>query len=433
MRLDHAILDHPFGDEVKGMPPGSRELTLPSIAKQNWNVLQEDLPLPLAVIRSSALEHNRQWMRRFLERTGAVICPHGKTTMSPQLFQQQLEDGAWGITLATISQVCAARRCGVSRILLANQLVGRTAIRFVLQELERDPDFEFFCLVDSEANVDAIVREAEECSISRPLSLLVEVGVAAGRTGCRTAEDALRVARHIALQEPHAVLAGVEGFEGLIGGETPELRVAAIEAFLDTIVQVAEACEAEDLFGVQPVILSAGGSAFFDLVVERLGKTKLKSPKQVITRSGCYLTHDAGLYLSLMADIEARSAVARSLGEPPRPALEVWAYVQSRPETSRVVLTMGRRDASFDAGLPTPMWWYRPGMHHQPQPLSDGHITSGLHDQHAILDVPEDSPLRFGDMVGCGISHPCTTFDKWKMIPTVDDDYHVVGAIQTMF
>jgi D-serine dehydratase len=32
-----------------------------------------------------------------------------------------------------------------------------------------------------------------------------------------------------------------------------------------------------------------------------------------------------------------------------------------------------------------------------------------------------------------GISHPCTTFDKWKYLFTISDDYTVTGAIKTFF
>src|SRR3984885_14647163 len=147
--LDALLLDH----RIKGMPGGIPPFWLDRIGERRSNVLREDLPLPLAVLKERALTHNSAWMRRFLGQSGAMIAPHGKTTMSPQLFARQLADGAWAMTVATVHQLQVARDFGISRIVLANQLVGRQAVRYVLDELKRNRDFDFYCLVDSPANV----------------------------------------------------------------------------------------------------------------------------------------------------------------------------------------------------------------------------------------------------------------------------------------
>ena len=69
----------------------------------------------------------------------------------------------------------------------------------------------------------------------------------------------------------------------------------------------------------------------------------------------------------------------------------------------------------------------------RPQNLGSGFQVSGLYDQHTCLKMPADSPLRVGDLVSFGISHPCTTFDKWRWMPVVDAHYAVVDAITTHF
>jgi D-serine dehydratase len=38
-----------------------------------------------------------------------------------------------------------------------------------------------------------------------------------------------------------------------------------------------------------------------------------------------------------------------------------------------------------------------------------------------------------GDRVALGLSHPCTTFDKWRWMPLVEDDGVISGAIHTCF
>ena len=427
--IEDQRLDHLF----KGLPGGTGGLPLGDIGAQRWNVLREDLPLPLALLKQSALDHNSGWMRRFLQRSGAVLAPHGKTTMSPQLFHRQLADGAWAITVATVHQLQVCRDHGVQRVLLANQLIGKQAIRYVLDELHRDPDFDFHCLVDSVEGVRLLRDAARAHPMTRPIQLLVEGGYPGGRTGARSVREALEVARAVHAAGPQLSLRGVEGFEGLISPASADEAGDQVLAFLDSLVEITARCEAEGLFAPGPLILTAGGSAFYDLVAERFARADIDRDILVVTRSGCYLTHDSLMYREAFQRLLERSPDTRGLGEGLRPALEVWAYVQSRPEPGRAILTMGKRDCSWDAGFPIPLTWYRPGEHGSPQPLPPGHRVTDLNDQHAFLALPPESALRVGDMVGCGISHPCTTFDRWQLLFEVNDDYDVVSAIRTYF
>jgi D-serine dehydratase len=431
MHLDD-LLSTSIEPLAKGWPADASALPLREIGKQGWSLLQEDLMLPALVLKDSALRHNSRWMRAFLERHGVDLCPHGKTTMAPQLFARQLADGASGITVATVQQMQVCRRFGVPRVLMANQLVGRQAIRQVLSALESDPDFDFFCLVDSVDGVDLMAKEMRDFGGTRPLQLLLEGGIAGRRTGCRSVADALDVAKAVA-DAPGLALRGVEGFEGVIHRDAPETAAEAVRDFLDFLVKIAREAAAADLFAPGPVILSAGGSAHFDQVTKVFNSAGLGRETQVILRSGCYFSHDSGMYRAAFTDLDKRSPELADLGDGLRPALEVWAYVQSRPEPGRVLATMGKRDVSFDSGLPVPEQWFRPGVHAEAESLSNGHATIALNDQHAFLDVPADSPLKVGDMIAFGISHPCTTFDKWQLIYVVDDDYRVIEGVRTFF
>lgn len=419
----------PIGPLTKGLPLTSPSLQPGEVGPQGWNLLRGDLPLPVAVLRRSALERNESWMRAFRERTGILMAPHGKTTMSPQLFRSQLGAGCWAITVGTVHQMRVCRHFGVQRIVLANQLIGRQEIDYVLSELRADPELEFFCLVDSDRGVEMLAEGVGRTDPGRPLNLLLEGGLAGGRTGCRTLEGAIEVARAVRARAPRLSLRGVEGFEGL----DPNASDEAIADFMRFLVGIAEACDREDLFGDGPVLLSAGGSAYFDIVVDIFSRAELGRPMQIVTRSGCYIAHDSIMYTKAMERILGRSPSLAELGPPPQAALEVWAYVQSRPERGKAILTMGKRDVSHDAGLPVPTHWFRPGRDTAPAPVADGHVVTGLNDQHAHMTLPADSPLQVGDMVGFGISHPCTTFDKWQTLFVVDDDYSVVDAVRTFF
>jgi len=429
-------LDAVLDPTVKGLPPSAGKVPVGDIGARGWNLLKGDLPLPAAVIERDTLRHNSRWMRRFIDLTHVGFSPHGKTTMAPQLFDLQLKDGAWAITVATVHQLKVCRAFGIGRVLMANQLTGRLEIETVLDELAADPSFDFYCLIDSLEGVTALREAAARRKIGRPIQLLLEGGIMGARTGARTLDQALSVARAVRDAGPLLALKGVEGFEGLIAGATPQEQDSKVAAFIDFLVAIARSCADENLFAPGPVILTAGGSAFFDLAATRLHNELGGRDVQVIIRSGCYLTHDSKSYRDLVARLMDRMPAARGLGEGLKPALFVWAYVQSRPEPGRVIANLGKRDIGFDITLPVLDRWYRDGTHTAPQPASTlpgEHKVAGLNDQHAHIEIPADSPLQVGDRLCFGISHPCTTFDRWQLIYEVDAAMNVVGGIRTYF
>jgi D-serine dehydratase len=118
------------------------------VAGKRWNLLREDLPLPVAVLDGESLERNSRWMRSFAAEHGVALAPHGKTTLAPALFDLQMRDGAWGITVSTLHQIAVAVAAGHRRIFVANQLIGRSGIAYVLDQLERDPELAIYSLVD---------------------------------------------------------------------------------------------------------------------------------------------------------------------------------------------------------------------------------------------------------------------------------------------
>jgi D-serine dehydratase len=413
---------------LKGYPHRAPPCAVDDIGRQGWNVMRGDLPFPVAVLKEAALAHNLEWMADFTRATGVLLAPHGKTTMAPQLFARQIESGAWGITFATMQQVSLGVRMGLRRIILANQLIGSEDILQAMRLTEATPDLELHILVDSLAQLNLIEGHGERCGLARPLNALLEMGAAGGRTGCRTFDEALQLARAIASSKS-ARLSGVECYEGLgVTGDSEADRIA-VERWMHVVQQVARQCDVEGLYGTTEVTLSAGGSAVFDIVARSL-PTRLSRPVRTILRSGCYVTHDSGFYERFARQVVARSGAVWQQRAGLKPALELWTHVQSQPEPGLAILALGKRDASFDIDLPMPFARVRDGIR---TPLDANWRIDKLNDQHAYLQIPDGHDVRVGDLIGCGISHPCTTFDKWRWLPIVDDDYGVTGAIRTFF
>ncbi len=69
------------------------------------NLLAEEVCLPAALLKKSALENNISWMQRYADARGVSLAPHGKTTMTPWIFQAQQRAGAWGIGVGSAGRL----------------------------------------------------------------------------------------------------------------------------------------------------------------------------------------------------------------------------------------------------------------------------------------------------------------------------------------
>lgn len=393
------------------------------IASMGWNLLREDLSLPAAVLYADKLEHNLGWMQRFIESYGLRLAPHGKTTMAPALFRMQVDAGAWGITVATAQQAHVAHTHGIRRVLMANELVGKANMA-AIAELLHDSGFDFYCLVDSPAQVEQLGAFFRTAGLR--LQVLVELGVDGGRTGARNDVQLDAVLAALAQWSDALSLSGIEVYEGVLESE------ASIREFLRRALAVTRRLLSQQRFARTPALLSGAGSAWYDVVAEEFSAAAFGDAVEVVLRPGCYLTHDVGAYRTAQARILEHNPIARAMLSGLEPALHVWAYVQSVPEPNRAILGLGKRDAAFDSGLPAPALHYRPGED-APTAVPAHWAMTKMMDQHAYLSIASGDNLRVGDMIAFDIAHPCLTFDKWRAIPVINAQFDVIGIVETFF
>ena len=418
------VLDH----RIKGYPLLAEPVGVDLLGERQWHVLDDVMPYPLATLRTAALQHNLAWMQGWASRKGVQLAPHGKTTMSPELFRMQLQAGAWGMTVATVHQLQLALEVGAQRCIIANQVLADADLDGLDALLTRHAGVRVWFLVDSLAQLAMIEDWARRRSSTRCFDVLLELGTEGFRTGCRTQEQALALGRALAAS-PAVRLGGVECYEGGLATCDSPHDSAAVSELVRRVRSVVQALDAEDLWQDEQVLITAGGSAIFDLVIQLLKGYPIRRPVQGVLRSGCYVTHDHGNYARFLQLVEQREGLTASL----QPALEVWAMVQSVPEPGLALLSGGRRDVSFDQRMPMPVRWAARGSrtiaacpaHWQVHALSDQHA-------HMRFDPAGPAP-QVGDRVALGISHPCTTFDKWRWMALVDDQARITGAISAHF
>ncbi|MFD7915769.1 amino acid deaminase [Streptomyces sp. NPDC059752] len=420
------LADEPVDHRFKGLPPDAQAhgLTVGRLAAERRDLYTGGFTTPVLTLDADALEHNLAALGTYAARHDLAFAPHGKTPMAPQLFRRQLEHGAWGITVAMPHQARVCRAFGIRTIFLANELVDAAALRWVADELAADPDFRFVCYVDSVRGVE--LMDAALQGHSATLDVVLELGAGAeGRTGLRTDDECQAVAQAVAAS-PALRLAGVAGYEATMPGADAD----SVRAWLRRLTALAADLDKQGLFtgtGLDEVIVSAGGSEWFDAVADVFaGIPELSLPVLPLLRSGAYVSHDHGWYSGLTPF----NRVPEEGGL--LPAFRLWTQVVSRPTPGQAFVNAGKRDIAYDLGLPEVLAVRsaRDGV----ERAATGLRVTKLSDQHAWVETDADAtPLEVGDWVSLGMAHPCTIFEKWPLIPVVQADGAVTDYVRTFF
>lgn len=400
-----ALSDEVIDWRFKGLPTAWWGRTVGQVRDAGENPFAAGAVGPLCTIDAAALAHNTLTMATWCRDNGVELAPHGKTHMAPQLFARQAAADACAVTVASVSQAAVYRAFGVTPIVIANEVVDPAGLAWLARELDAHPQFEATCWVDSVRGVELMTTALEAAGARRPIDVCVEVGQPGGRTGCRDADTVDAVAR-AAAASPRLRLVGVAGYEAVLGHAVTPDAYTGVRAYLGELRSAVLRCR--PLFETAEIVVTAGGSTYFDAVADVLTGWPAGLAVRTVLRSGCYLTHDDGLY--------GRTSPLRATL---RPALSVWAPIVSRPEPDLALALMGRRDVAFDQDLPVVR-----GL--------DGAVTR-LNDQHAFLRLAAGARVDVGTWLEFGISHPCTVFDKWQLIPVLDGERRVVDLVRTFF
>ena len=393
----------------KGFPLNSYGKTAEQFLASKPNIFSAGFQFPIMVLKDNALKHNIDRMARFCKSVGAELAPHVKTTMSPQIAQMQVVAGAFALTIANFWQAEIFRSFGFKKLIIANEVLDPSAIA-AISELNGKQAAEIIFYVDSLAGLEIVKKHTSKDGIQ---NLFIEIGTDNGRGGVRDLDLVTTIAKNIS-EDPRLKLRGVTGFEGAVPNAA---RTSAGEDSVTKFCQkiVAAANNAFPFKSESEFIISAGGSAYFEIVASELNK--FDKPKILLLRSGGYVTHDSRYYEEIYPFRDSDDLLI--------PAIEVWAQVISAPEKDFGVLNLGKRDIGCDLHNPIPVARYSDKLS-----KFSGEIEK-LNDQHGFMRSQEE--FAVSELIGLGISHPCTTFDKWRLIPLVNDNYDVVDCIHTFF
>jgi D-serine deaminase-like pyridoxal phosphate-dependent protein len=411
----------PLTARDKGLPSRAVGLTIGEFLATRPRL--DEFWTPLIALDGAAMDANVATMASWCAERGFEIMPHGKTTMAPALWKRQTDAGATGITLATMGQVRTGRDLGLRSIMLANAAIDPRSLAWLAGELA-DPGFRFVCWADSVATVEAMEHGLGSAGAPRPVDVCVELGAAGGRTGARTVEEAVAVAERVAAS-PVLRLAGVSGYEGSLGHDRSPAALAAVKAYLEAQLGLHGALA--PLYDDGELFVTAGGSAYFDVVADVWEGAARDARTHFTLRSGAYIVHDDGFYRGISPFDEGAAGA-----DAPRfvNAMHGYGRVVSSPEPGLALVDGGKRDLPYDEGLPIPRAW-RADSSSPWEPLQGA--VSAMNDQHSY--VRSEQVLPIGAVVRMGLSHPCTAFDKWRLLPVVEsaDSDVVVDLVRTWF
>jgi D-serine deaminase-like pyridoxal phosphate-dependent protein len=407
--MEQNFKKHSIEISNKGFPLNSYGKTVDHFLSTKPNILTSGFQFPIMVLKDKALKHNIDRMARFCKSVGAELAPHVKTTMSPQIAQMQVDAGAFALTIANFWQAEIFRNFGFKKLIIANEVLDPTAIA-AIADLNSKKSAEIIFYVDSIAGLEIIKKYTPKDGIQ---NLFIEIGTDNGRGGIRDLDLVTKIAKNIS-EDSRLKLRGVTGFEGAVPNAA---RTSAGEDSVTKFCQkiVAATNNAYQYKSENEFIISAGGSAYFEIVASELNK--FDKPKILLLRSGGYVTHDSRYYEEIYPFRDSNDLLL--------PAIEVWAQVISAPEKEFGVLNLGKRDVGCDLHNPIPVAKYSGKLS-----KFSGEIEK-LNDQHGFMRSKEE--FAVSELIGLGISHPCTTFDKWRLIPLVNDNYDVVDCIHTFF
>ena len=407
-------MEHRFSSKViessfKGFPIDSYGKTLEAFLATKPNLFTSNFQFPIMVINERSLKNNIDRMASYCKSVGAELAPHVKTTMSPQIAQMQTDAGATALTIANFWQASIFISFGFKRLIIANEVLDPSAITEI-SRLNKGKEVQIIFYVDSLAGLEIVKQHTPD---GGEQNLFIEIGTDEGRGGVRDLDEVATIAKAIAA-DSRLKLRGVTGFEGAVPDAARSKKgEKKISKFCQKIVAAADRAypyKSDAVF-----IISAGGSAYFEIVADELNK--FAKEKILLLRSGGYVTHDSKYYEEIYPFRDSQQTF--------KAAIEVWAQIISSPEPNFGVLNLGKRDIGNDLHNPIPFAKYASGL-----TTFSGQIEK-LNDQHGYLRSKQE--FAVSQLIGLGISHPCTTFDKWRLIPLVNDNYDVVDCLYTFF
>jgi D-serine deaminase-like pyridoxal phosphate-dependent protein len=344
-----------------------------------------EIETPALIVDLDIMERNMDKMMRFLSKGTVGIRPHAKTHKTPPIARMQVEKGAIGITCATIGEAEVLVDGGIKDVLVTNRIVGTGKVRRATSLAKKAT---LRVSVDSMENVKELALAAQDQGVI--IGIVVEVDIGNKRSGVRTEDEAVDIARFAELSS-NLRYDGIMGYEGhcVFINDLAEREKCARLAY-ERLFFYKEALASK---GLPPSIVTAGGTGSYLFAGSTEGITDIQA--------GSYVFMDTRYAGVEGIDFEQ--------------SLTVISTIVSHPEEDLYICDAGLKSMSKEFGLVTAL----PSYGLEVMSMSEEYVRlapkedSELSAPHYMVDL--DSKYASGTCLGIGRkihlvpSHCCTT------------------------
>jgi D-serine deaminase-like pyridoxal phosphate-dependent protein len=325
-----------------------------------------EVETPVAVVDLDRFERNVDRLQRYADTHAIELWPHTKTHKSVELARHQLARGAAGLTIAKSGEAEVMAATG-SRILAHYPPLGREkADRLARVAAE---GCELTVALDGPGPAGTL--SAALVALGATAEILIEADVGLGRTGVRSAEEAVALARTIDAL-PGLTVTGLGCYPGHCRGPELEQLLAAVD---------------ERLRELRDALLGAG------IACARISGGS--TPTRYLTHTTCVNELRSGTY----AFLDRKEAASEPDGGLDACALWIEAGVVSARPDGNVIIDAGSKTLTSDP---------HPDGGHGAVLGMPGARLHALNEEHGYLDATAAPvPPRVGDHLRVVPNHAC--------------------------
>ncbi|MDR0429663.1 MAG: D-TA family PLP-dependent enzyme [Tannerellaceae bacterium] len=327
----------------------------------------EEIDSPALVIYPERIKEN---IKLTLGIAGSInkLRPHVKTNKMEEVCRMMMEEGIIKFKCATIAEAEMLAIVEAPDVLLAYQPVGPKIGR-LLKLVKAYRKTLFSCLVDDEANAEAINKACEDTGVV--LNVFVDLNVGMNRTGAQP-EKAVALIKKIQLLK-HLHVIGIHGYDGHIHDEDPVQRQKASDVSFEAVEKVCQ--KVQPLFSY-PLQVIMGGTPTLPMHVHR---------ENTECSPGTFVFWDWG-YKHIFPEMPYKYAAL------------VISRVISIIDENHICIDLGHKSVAAENPLPR--------VHFLNVPEA---ISVAQNEEHLVLQVPDSRKYTLGEVFYGVPMHICPT------------------------
>ena len=421
---------------IKGIP-FLKSKKVKKLKFEKLNILQENVQFPILSIDKKILINNIKIMNNFAKNNNAILAPHCKTFMSPQLIKHHFKE-TWGVTISNNQQLSSIIKLNIKNIIYGNLITNESNLIQYLNIIKKYKNISniYYC-IDSLFGLNLLIKLIKQNNYKFKIRILIELGFKNGRCGIRNLKNFKEILENLKNSPENIIVNGLFFYEGAINNK----QIITITKKIKNIIKFTLVCHNElinnNIYKDKNNIITAGGSEYFDLVTSYFKKYNFKNNPKLILRPGSFIAYGHGHYENKISHLRKRNLISKLSKKNNiffQPSITLWSHVISIKDKGIAIINFGKRDVSFDLGNPIPLNIYRNSkILKEFKNIPNNLKIFKLNDQHAFLKFNKNIKLNIGDLISFGVSHPCITFDKWRYFYIIDKKFYIIDIHKTFF